>query len=225
MLGCLPSSVLGRSGSGSNADGPELKHLWKSNTSSRSCFWRLFAPSAHKRTHTRQAGHVNRKMKSKLGGSSIMNKTGKIIILGAATFLAGCALHNSNQAESSPKTIQLAPTPVNTPIHFQLLNFTNDATGTKLARFELRNIKQWPLDVRLPGYVDADVFYGWSSVVKIGDSNVTLQAGESVETSISVPKDLDRWRVRVYWSIPQNMLASNEVSGYMATFSEYLPSP
>ena len=80
------------------------------------------------------------------------------------------------------------------PIRVQLLGITNDAAGTKMAKYELLNSGQdrWilglPVDVEHP-----EPFY-WSDNSK--DAIAVLKTGEPLELSIPVERNASRWRVR-----------------------------
>ena len=147
-----------------------------------------------------------------------------------AAFVIGC-LKSPNQA-----TVQQAqgqPQPIQQPaLRVQFLSMTNDRTGTKLARFKLCNNGTEPLEVSVPGFVDV----GFRDGGYFGFTNVTIQPGASMETSVEAPSSHSRWRAEFLCSIPLDpMQKSKSVqanhglpavrAGQVATsvYSEYLP--
>jgi hypothetical protein len=111
-------------------------------------------------------------------------------------------------AQGQPQRLQ------ETAILGRLLGMTNDTAGTKVARFELHNIGSKPMGVSLPGFVDV----GSRSGGYFGSTNATLQPGGSVETSVPVPIERNRWRAEFLCTPPMGHVARS-------VFSEYLPSP
>jgi|ERR1035441_5154893 hypothetical protein len=117
-------------------------------------------------------------------------------------------------------------------IGVRFLSMTNDAGGSELARFELRNMGSLPTDVSIPGFIDVRMRGGGY----FGFRNVTLQPGASLETSVAVPMTQDRWRAEFLCSIPlklkqrlRNIAAEHGLPvarmGKVAisVYSEYLP--
>jgi hypothetical protein len=117
-------------------------------------------------------------------------------------------------------------------IGVRFLSVTNNAAGTNLASFELRNIGTVPTLVSVPGFIDIGMRGGGY----FGFTNVTLQPGALVETSIEEPLTSNRWRAEFLCSIPlnsvqkfRNILAERGLPvvpvGQIAisVYSEYLP--
>ena len=117
-------------------------------------------------------------------------------------------------------------------IGLRFLSMTNDASGTKLAKFELRNIGSVAIDVSIPGFIDIGMRGGGY----FGFTNVTLQPGASLETSVEAPMTQDRWRAEFLCSIPLNLMQKFKNTaakhglpvvpvGQVGTsvYSEYLP--
>jgi hypothetical protein len=117
-----------------------------------------------------------------------------------AAFVIGC------MKSPNPATVQQAqgqPQPVQEPaLRVQFLSMTNDPTGTKLARFKLRNIGTEPLDVSFPGFVDV----GFRGGGYFGFTNSTIRPGASIETSVEAPSSHSRWRAEFLCSIPSNSM-------------------
>jgi hypothetical protein len=85
-------------------------------------------------------------------------------------------------------------------IAVRFLGLTNDAAGTKMARFELRNVGSVRTDVSIPGFIDLGIRGGGY----FGFTNATLRPGASVETSVTAPPTRDSWRAEFLCSIPLN---------------------
>jgi len=106
-------------------------------------------------------------------------------------------------------------------ISVRFLGITNDAAGSKLARFELHNTGKESWDVSLPGFVDLGMRGGGY----FGFTNATIQAGVSVETSIPVPKDHNRWRAEFLCKPPTALSASSIYSEYLPPNKSLEPTP
>ena len=137
--------------------------------------------------------------------SHIITGMALIAVLGIGC-LKGLGQSTNQQAHGEVKQLW-EPT-----IRVQFLGMTNDVAGVKLARFELHNFGKEPWDVSLPGFVDLGMRGGGY----FGCTNATLQSGASVETSIPVPTDRDRWRAEFLCNPPTEQIASS-------IYSEYLP--
>ena len=92
-------------------------------------------------------------------------------------------------------------------IDVRFLGMTNDAAGTKLARFELRNIGSVPTAVSIPGFIDLGMRGGGY----FGFTNATLQPGASLQTSVKAPMTRDTWRAEFLCSIPLNMIQKSRI--------------
>ena len=88
------------------------------------------------------------------------------------------------------------------------------------------------IDVSIPGFIDIGMRCGGY----FGFTNVTLQPGASLETSVEAPMTQDRWRAEFLCSIPLNLMQKFKNTaaehglpvvrvGQVATsvYSEYLP--
>ena len=116
----------------------------------------------------------------------------------------------SSLGQSTNQSIKVKPV-WNPPIRVQLLSPTNDASGAKLARFELHNMGKEDWNVSLPGFVDLGVRGGGY----FGFTNFTLKAGASAKTSIAVPQDRNRWRAEFLCRPPGRTVASSIYSEYL----------
>ena len=77
-------------------------------------------------------------------------------------------------------------------IRVQLLGITNDAAGTKLAKYELLNSGKDRLWMLLPVEVDYGEQFNFSGRIPTG---AVLKTGEPMEMSIPVERCSSRWRV------------------------------
>ena len=112
--------------------------------------------------------------------------------------------------QSTNQSIKVKPV-WNPPIRVQFLSLTNDASGAKLASFELHNMGKEAWNVSLPGFVDL----GRRGGGYFGFTNCTLKAGASVKTRIPVPQDRNRWRAEFLCSPPKGTVASSIYSEYL----------
>jgi hypothetical protein len=117
-----------------------------------------------------------------------------------AAFVIGCV---KSPKQATLQQAQGQPQPVQQPdLRVQFLSMTNDTAGTKPARFNLRNIGTEQLYVSLPGFVDV----GFRGGGYFGFTNVTIQPGASMETSVEAPTTRSRWRAEFLCSIPSNSM-------------------
>ena len=125
-----------------------------------------------------------------------------VVVIAAATTLVVRLAHKPTGSLRSHSTTQW-----NKPaIDVRFLGMTNDAAGTKLARFELRNIGSVSTAVSIPGFIDLGMRGGGY----FGSTNATLQPGASLQTSVKAPMTRDPWRAEFLCSIPLNLIQKSK---------------
>ena len=85
-------------------------------------------------------------------------------------------------------------------ISVRFLGMTNDAAGTKLARFELRNVGSVRTAVSIPGFIDIEN-RGGAYII----TNTTLRPA-SLETRVKAPLTSAGWRAEFICSTPLNWM-------------------
>ena len=110
--------------------------------------------------------------------------------------VVGCVQNPRTQTQISGRSYSgLSQAQVNEKYNVcvQFLGMTNDAAGTKLASFELLNLGMKPLIIGPPLDTASPYFEGGFVIISI--ENAVLDAGSSLQTSISVPRSPFPWHV------------------------------